>query len=64
MNKDERALRPAKPRTKFDPPAQPQTGVGEDVTSGSEGGGPRIGYSEADEADSDRHRFPRPSKPK
>lgn len=49
---------------KVDPPDQPETGDDEDVTSGSEGGGPRIGYTDSDEADSDRHQFPHPPKPK
>jgi hypothetical protein len=48
------------PRSKVDPPVQPVRGDDEDATSGSEGGGPRIGYSENCEADRDRHQFPHP----
>jgi len=63
MSTSERKSQPAKdPKSKVDPPEQPVQGDGEDVTSGSEGGGPRIGYSEGSEADSDRHQFPHPAK--
>ena len=48
------------PRTRIDPAVQPVTGDHEDATSGSEGGGPRIGYSESDEAGSERYQFPNP----
>jgi hypothetical protein len=60
MTKNERDPDRIRSRSKVDPPAQPVQGDHEDVTSGSEGGGPRVGYSETDEADSDRHQFPHP----
>jgi hypothetical protein len=52
------------PKKKVDPVEQPTQGDGDDATSGSEGGGPRIGYSESSEADRERHQFPHPPKRK
>ncbi|MBL8850520.1 MAG: hypothetical protein JNG89_12640 [Planctomycetaceae bacterium] len=47
--------------TDADPAEQSHQGDQEDATSGSEGGGPRIGYSEADKAD--WLKFPKPNAP-
>lgn len=64
MNNREQAPQTPDPRSNVDPPTQPVTGDEEDVTSGSEGGGPRVGDTDSDEADSDRHQFPHPPQPK
>jgi hypothetical protein len=58
MTKHEPSPQSPNPRNKVDPPTQPVKGDRDDATSGSEGGGPRIGYSAAEEAESDRHQFP------
>jgi hypothetical protein len=47
--------------TSADPSEQRNRGDQEDATSGSEGGGPRSGYSDADKAD--WLKFPRPKAP-
>jgi len=45
-----------------EPANQVQSGDGDDATSGSEGGGPRVGYSEP--AESERLKFPAPAEKK
>jgi hypothetical protein len=55
-----RPLPPQAP-TGADPAEQHAHGDQEDATSGSEGGGPRIGYSDSDKAD--WLKFPQPKAP-
>jgi len=45
-----------------DPVPQPRESDGDDATSGAEGGGPRVGYSEPKE--SERLKFPKPVTPR
>ena len=57
----EQQSKPDPTKTGTDPAEQRQVGDQEDVTSGSEGGGPRVGYSEPEQPD--RLKFPQPKAP-